>query len=769
MMKNVGILTWITYENYGTFLQCYAMNKTIAKFDFNVETIQYIPRKTPNSMITLESNSVIKYYFKRFFKKIFNKKTIPILYEAMSERHTNFNNFKNNYINLTDKFFTSSQLFTLNDKYDYFVCGSDQIWSPLVFDSHFFLDFVTNKNKKIAYAPSIGTNNINNTFIKQKIKELINDFDKVSIRENSGKQIIKELTGNDVPVVLDPTMLLDYTEWDELADNDYCVPEKYILCYFLGCNEKYWKYIKQLSKKENMPLVVLPVFNNDFERSEYVLKDVGPSQFITLVRNATFICTDSFHGSIFSILYKKPFAVFSRFTKRDAWNQNSRIDTLCENLKLTNRRVTKYQTLLTIFENTIDWHETYSELEKLRKESMSYLNSAFNKTDTNNFSITNTCSGCGACAAVCKRNAISIKYNEEGFLQSYIDNSKCIKCKNCRMVCPFYTIVGKKITKENLLYAVNSKDPKVLKVSSSGGIGYELMKYFKTQNNSVTGCIYDKNTLKAKGISINNNVIKQFDLKAFQGSKYIQSDYTDVFKELKYITGGIITGLPCQIAAAHNYLCKIGRRDEFFLVDLICHGVPSQLLWEKYILESKKKFNFSENPEIIFRNKPLGWAQRFISLASGGKEINISSKKDLFYAFFLTGNCYAVSCYECNYRDSSCADLRIADYWNPKYYKTNSNGLSMCIPVTENGKELLIKLQETNRITCELADIQDMFRYQQTENTFIPLERNELISAFNTYKTLKQLKDKYLTVYNLQTKIGKFGAFLIKIKKTIKQ
>ena len=768
-MKNVGILTWITYENYGTFLQCYALNKTIAKLNYNVDTIQYIPRKTPNSIITLKSSSVIKYYTKRFFNKFFHKKPAPLLYETMSERHKNFNIFKSKYIHLTDKLFTASQLFTLNDKYDYFICGSDQIWSPLIFDSHYFLDFVTNKNKKIAYAPSIGTNHIKNIFIKQKIKELINDFNKVSIRENSGKQIIMKLTGKDVPVVLDPTMLLNSSEWDELSDKNYTVPEKYILCYFLGYNEEYWKQIKKLSQETNIPLVVLPVYNNDFKRSKYVPQDVGPSQFISLVKNAEFICTDSFHGSIFSILYKKPFAVFSRFTKKDAWNQNSRIDTLCENLKLENRRVTKYQTLLMIFEKTIDWDEPYLELEKLRKESTLYLNSAFGNTETNNFSITNTCCGCGACAAICEKKAISIKHNEEGFLQSYIDNSKCVKCKKCRMVCPFYTIASKKITKKDSLYAVKSTDPKVLQVSSSGGIGYELMNYFKTTNNSVTGCIYDKNTLKAKGISVKNSLIKQFDLKEFQGSKYIQSDYTDVFNELKDLTGGIITGLPCQIAAVHNYLSRIGRREEFFLVDLICHGVPSQSLWEKYILESKKKFNFSENPEIIFRNKPLGWAQMFISLASGGKEINISSKKDLFYAFFLTGNCYAVSCYECNYRDSSCADLRIADYWNPKYYKTNSNGLSMCIPVTENGKELLIKLQETNRITCELADIQDMFRYQQTENTFIPLERNELISAFNTYKTLKQLKDKYLTVYNLQTKIGKFGAFLIKIKKTIKQ
>ena len=769
-MKKIALLTWITYENYGTFLQWYALTTVLKNLGYSVDSIHYIPRETPNAFIMPDKDtSFLKYCARRGFQKLFHRKSISLPYETQSERHSSFENFQNKYFTLTNPCYTLSQLFTLNDDYDYFVCGSDQIWSPLCFDSHYFLDFVQDKSKKIAYAPSIGTDEIKNPYISEKMASLISRFANVSVRENAGKRIIKELTGQDAPVVLDPTLLLDSAEWNSVADTTYNVPGKYILCYFLGCNEKYWEEVLRLSVRENLPLVVIPVFEKDFTRSKNVPKDVGPAQFLTLVKNATFVCTDSYHGSIFSLLYKKSFAVFSRFSRNDIRNQNSRIDTFCENFNLENRRVSKQNPLNEIFSNHIDWSEPYARLAELRKKSTDYLNFAFEENTDTEFKITNTCCGCGACAAVCPKHAITIKRNEDGFLQSFVDNEKCVKCNTCRRVCPYFqTNFIIPITNSNLLYAAKSTSTEVLNISSSGGIAFELMNFFKNNYKSVTGCIYDKESLSALGVSVSGEKVEKFDLSVFQGSKYTQSDYQNVFKELKNLDGGIITGLPCQIAAANNYLELIGRRNEFFLVDIICHGVPSQNLWEKYISESRKKFRFAENPEIKFRDKPLGWAQRFISLSLRDKKINICSKKDLFYAFFLAGNCYAESCYECNYRCSSCADIRIADYWNPKFYKTHKNGISMCIPLTEKGKDILYRLENENRISCNPADIQDMFKFQQTKNTFVPLERESVLEAFKSDMSLTDIRKKYLSVYSLQQKVCKFCSFLVKVRNTFK-
>ena len=753
-MKKIALLTWITYENYGTFLQWYAICSVLKNLGYAVDSIQYFPRETANSQIVPnKKTSFLTYCAKYCFQEIFHTNVRPLSYEQQRERHAQFECFRNKHFSLTKPCYTSSQLFTLNDDYDYFVCGSDQIWSPLCFDSHYFLDFVWDDKKKIAYAPSIGTDDINNPFIREKIASLIRRFEYVSIRENAGKRIINELTGQDASVVLDPTLLIDSTEWDTVEDKAYRVPPKYILCYFLGHNEKYWEDVQQLSKQEKLPLVIIPVFKKDFSRSQNVPNNVGPAQFLSLVKNASFVCTDSYHGSIFSLLYKKPFAVFSRFKTKDIRNQNSRIDTFCENFNLNNRRISKRNSLKEVFSNQIDWNKINITLTELRLKSINYLQSAFGINSPLEFKITNTCCGCGACAAICPKSAITIRRDDNGFLQSFVDNTKCVQCKRCRSVCPFYANGSTDITSQNLLYAAKSKNSAVLNESSSGGIGFELMNYFKSDGKSVTGCIYDHQALSAIGKSVSTQDIENTNLSDFQGSKYIQSDYSKVFKDLKRLDGGIIIGLPCQIAAAHNYLKQIGRRNEFFLADIICHGVPSQNLWEKYIIESKKIFHFTENPNVKFRNKSLGWARRFISLALHEKKINLSSQKDLFYAFFLTGNCYAESCYECNFRCASSADIRIADYWDPKYYKIHKNGMSMCIPLTESGKSILYKLKNQGKIDCDLTDIQDMFKFQQTKNTFVPLEREHVLSAFKSNIPLKKIKKQYLGIYSLQTKI----------------
>lgn len=770
-MKKIGLLTWHTYENYGTYLQWYALTKVLSDFGNDVYTINYIPRPIAQSNILPDKPlTLISHYAKRLISKM--SKESPLSDEFLTKRHEKFQEFRKlEFFKFTKQCETASDLFSLNKDFDYFVCGSDQIWSPICFDSHYFLDFVNDKTKKIAYAPSIGSDEVKNPFIKEKIFSLIKDIAFVSIRENRGKELIKENCGIDVPVVLDPTLLLSQSDWNNIADSNYKVPENYILCYFLGNNEKYWKQVKNLSEKTKIPMLVIPVYKKDFNRTDKVPKDIGPTQFITLVKNASFVCTDSYHGSIFSFIYKKQFALFSRFKQNDFRNQNSRIDTLTHNLYLKSRRVNENNSLWQIYNTQFDYASAQEQYNILFNKSVEYLQTALNSASEKDidFKITNTCCGCGACAAVCPRNAISIKRNEDGFLQSYIDDTKCVHCFKCRSVCPFYqTNFIKPITKSNLLYAVKSKNTDVLKVSSSGGISFELMDFYKRNQSSVTGCVYDTENLEARGQSINGNKISMFDLSAFQGSKYIQSNYSEVFKELKNLDGGIITGLPCQIAAVNNYLNLERRRNEFLLVDLICHGVPSQNLWEKYISESRKKFRFADNPEVKFRNKPLGWAQMFISLSLRDTKINIASKKDLFYAFFLSGNCYADSCYECNYRCSSCADIRIADYWNPKYYKTNKNGVSMCFPLTEKGKDILYQLEKENRVSCELSDIQDLFKFQQTKNFYVPLERKSVLEAFNSDMSLQEIKKKYLATSRLQQRIWKISSALIKMRNTIR-
>lgn len=755
-MLKIGLMTWHTYENYGTFLQWYALTKVMVDLGLDVTSIDYIPRRTPpESIHPSKISSLFIYYKNRIINRITKGKLI--LPFDITEKHALFQEFKEQSIfKFTNKCETASELFALNKDFDYFVCGSDQIWSPLCFDPHYFLDFVDDRNKKIAYAPSLGVNRINNELIKKNMSYLIEQFKYLSVREDAGREIIKDICKVDIPVVLDPTLLLSVDDWNDIANDEYKISEKYILCYFLGNKKRYWKDVVTLAQKEKLKLVILPVYKRDYKRTGDILRDVGPKEFLSLIKNATFICTDSYHCSIFSFLYQKNFALYKRFNKNERLNQNSRIDCFVTKFSLKNKVVSNSNTLKKIYYDISSY--SFNDLFDEKSKSMNYLKKTiFTEKEKKEipFKITNTCCGCGVCATVCHTNAIDIKRDRDGFLQSFVNDEKCTRCNSCRNICPFYKKKSiQLITKENKLYAVKSKNLATLSKSSSGGIGFELMNLYRENNLSVSACVYDPKIQEAKVICVNSNNDNSIDdISIFQGSKYIQSNYTSIYNELKHLnTGGIIVGLPCQIAGIHNYLLRNRRRDDFLLVDVICHGVPSQVLWNKYINEKKRQYSFDDIVNVIFRDKRFGWARMFITLRSSNKEVSISCKNDLFYSFFLAGNCYAPSCYECNYRNCSCADLRIADYWGPNF-KKDKTGVSMCIPLTKKGEEKLNILKNEEKVSCDLGSIDDVFKYQQTVNTFKPVEYNDVLEALKSDESLKVIKRKFLSTYHFKEKI----------------
>ena len=695
----------------------------------------------------------------------------PLKLEKYNARHSRFSEFKKHNFKMTNECITASDLFLLNEKFDAFVCGSDQIWSPFCFDSHFYLDFVDDDSKKIAYAPSIGTNKINNLYIEGQIGYLLKKFEYISIRENSGAEVVKKLTDRIVPVVLDPTMLITQNDWSQLENKINNLPEKYIFCYFLGNNETYWKYVYKLSKKTNLPLVIVPVYKNDFRRNAYVPNDIGPAEFLYLIHNAAFICTDSFHGSIFSIIFKKNMAVFKRFKEHESLNQNTRLETLLDTFHLQNRMAANTKSLYKIYDEPIDYVLIDGILKARQLFSRDFLSNAL-KTSTElkrhvDYAVTNTCCGCGACEVVCPENAVTVVMDQNGFMQFSVNQDLCTHCKKCRLVCPYSKHDVVKITKNTPLYAAYSKKNSVLLTSSSGGIGFELMNYYKEKQEAVAGCAYDSvsKTSAVKFINYATADEPNDDISKFQGSKYIQSIFIDTLKQIDTIEHGIITGLPCQISAAHNYLTLKKRRKDFLLVDLICHGVPSQLLWDKYINEKKELYGFKDNPHVIWRNKPLGWAQRFIFLSNLDKNINLWSEQDDFYAFFLAGNCYLPSCYECNYRNASCADIRIGDYWGPRY-KNSKTGVSMVLPLTENGKTVFAELNYLNRIEYTKTDIKDYFKVQQTENSYRSLEYGNVIDGFKSDVLLSILKKEYCIKYARREKIGRIISCIRAVLKT---
>lgn len=375
---NVAIMTWYHYHNYGTVLQASSLYKIISNMGFETQLIQYHPVGN-----ILEKNTLCVFCEKAYnwvLKRLFGPKT----YHS-DDREKLFLGYLNNRITETISIKTEGDFIRLNDDFDAFVCGSDQIWSPLSFNDKYYLSFVKNSNKKVAYAPSMGVFEIGDLEVRKRIAGLLKGFEHLSVREKQGAKIIKELTGQDAKVVLDPTLLLTAAEWDDFADISSAqkLPQPYILCYYLGKPSRYRRCVKTMAKKWKLPVFEIPTVREHGRYAQFPF-EVGPSEFVSLIKNAAFVFTDSFHGMAFAANYKVPFAVFERFEQNDPRNQNSRIYSLIELLGLQERIVSVLDTERINKMFRLNYLDSYRRLETLRADSMEYLRQSLKEAVSNN-------------------------------------------------------------------------------------------------------------------------------------------------------------------------------------------------------------------------------------------------------------------------------------------------------------------------------------------------------------------------------------------------
>ena len=764
-MKKIAMMTWYTYHNYGTALQASALYHTIKKLGYSVDMINYLPRpagaaKTVSVLIS-EIARKTKEHLQRNYSSEGRKK---LFLEYLEDRITE-----------TEPCLSHVELNDLCDKYDAFVCGSDQIWSPLNFDDKYFLSFVDDYEKKIAYAPSMGASSIKNPIIRSRIAEQIQTFKHLSIREDQGAQIISELTGKDAQLVLDPSLLITPSEWDEYAAlylSKKIPDEDYIICYFLGDPNKYMGYVRRISKRMNVPYYIIPVKRSEKRSGNCVPFEVGPTEFVSLIKNAKHVCTDSFHGLAFAANYNVPFSVFKRFKDNDKRNQNSRIFSFLKLLSLENRLIDPKETQIAHM-LTCDFSNPNEILDNMRQKSLQFLSSSLHyatnehsEYKTSEYIITNRCCGCGACETVCSKKAVSVSLNDEGFQHYTIDPDKCVKCGMCKTVCPMTHVAASNLQMSVGLYSVKSKFPEVLAKSSSGGVAHELSKAFNKENAYVCGCVYEKTDNSAKHIIVPPDAIDKLTL--LQGSKYIQSVSGKVLSEIKAIAKEnklIFFGTPCQCAAVDKLCKKNHIRDNVYIVDLICHGVPSAFLWRKYLWDINAKYKTGEAPNVLFRSNEGKWNIRTIVVSGNGVTHKETEKKDDFYAFFRRGLCDMRSCYDCPYRQKSSADLRIGDYWGNRF-KNDLGGVSMVIAVTAKGKDLISILENNGSCDIQQYPLEEYWSIQAPYNHIPSLFRETIISELKENKrSLSDMRKEYCRYYDIREKLSDIYQALLHVIK----
>ena len=364
-MINIALMTWHHAENYGTAYQAYALKTIIEHQGYHVDLIDYrrlncAPLEQPKIF------NFVKGKIASIFCHIFGNK--QNLFQFHKET---FGLFYEKHFSYTQKCIYNQDFAELNNRYSGFVCGSDQIWSPNWYDGRFLLDFVVDPRRLIAYAPSLGVSTIANPLVLPFMKELISRFQFLSVREKTGCNVVKELTGrSDVVNVLDPVIMLDAGDWQQLEEQ-YASPDKYALIFFLANNSTNIKLSINAAKAKDLKPIVLHCTQTE----DTALANSGgltPGQMLSCIRNASYVYTDSFHITVLSIIYHRQFMTFQKKMGRNSITQYRRITDLLERLNIKGGIYNDFKS----FEEEIDYKIVDVALTNLRKESLAYLKTA---------------------------------------------------------------------------------------------------------------------------------------------------------------------------------------------------------------------------------------------------------------------------------------------------------------------------------------------------------------------------------------------------------
>lgn len=355
-MKKIGILTFHRALNYGAVLQTYALVNIIKQISNNQVEVEAIDYRCDAIEAT------------RSISKRFNKITIknfPNLLLLLYKKWF-YNRFIRTTFDISKNKYNHTNIDSSNAIYDCFIVGSDQVWNYNLngYDNTYLLDFVTTNTKKNSYAASLGLNEIESTQFGY-YTQLLQEFKYLSVREKESENYFKKIIGNiNIKTSLDPTLLLTQEQWNALASSRK--RKGYILVYNVPKPDHLFELAKQLEEKTNVKSLYITNNQRPFVNiSQLVFPSI--ETFLALFRDADYVLTNSFHGTVFSILFHRPFLV----EKKQGSLSNDRIDTLLLSLGLSDR-VSNFSDVNLIF-SEINWQNTDSLLEKLRNSSINYL------------------------------------------------------------------------------------------------------------------------------------------------------------------------------------------------------------------------------------------------------------------------------------------------------------------------------------------------------------------------------------------------------------
>ena len=697
--KTIGILTFHSACNYGAVLQAYALKTVCEELGYEVHIVDYAGGVKDSKPAPVGE-----------FMASANKKqsTIRLCRNALSyvgdtRRWSAFARFRKQYFSESVPCKTAQDVAVLG--YDIYISGSDQIWNYKItngtFDPVYFGDF-SDSARQIVYAASAHDTPFP-LDMELKFRDMLLRTDApIGIREQKLADYAEKLTGIRYPVVADPVLLAGREIMDRIPT---AAPEQkpYILLYQIDANPA-----SDISGCPVYTMTVPRVGSIHGRRGE-----AGPEEFLALLKNARFLVTNSFHGIALSLLFEKDFFVYEN------GGVMSRIDSLLAAVGLHDRKVKMAADVNP--DHTIDFAPVRAHLDALRAGSMDFLRRALGGEKTTlpagcsageklplpmNRRQKKDCSGCSACADACPVGAIRMSADREGFLYPVLDEAVCIRCGKCDKVCGFRPVETREAGFElPLAFGIKHKNDNTRQTSRSGAAFVAFSDIILNQGGSVYGAaMADDFTVS----HIRATTAAERD--RMKTAKYVQSDvtglYPQVAADLRKGMPVLFSGTPCQVAGLRAML-ESGHVDSTRLVccDLVCHGVPSPMVWKDYLAHIEKKHG--RILEANFRDKSFGWDSHCESFVIEGESKKVVSRDytDLFYDHIM----FRPSCHHCQFANvHRPGDLTLADFWgieknDPSF--DDNRGVSLVLVSSSKGMQLLEQAKnDLNWFECDVAN-----------------------------------------------------------------
>lgn len=364
--KIIGIVTWYGPANYGSGLQAFALKRFLELNEYHVVFIE-----------DCRCFEISEQHSK--FNQILNKITSVTWWKKRKYRQVNISRLQmqEEYIKEFCEVMeikSNDDIRNINSTIDLFVSGGDQIWNPTVTKPYLMLSFIDSCRPKISYGTSVGIKVIPCQY-HDKYRQYLSSYKYISVREEQSKEALENIIDNPIQVVVDPTLLLTLKEWDfllrraKIDKSQFLDP--YIFCYFVGERHTYWNYVEKIRKKTGYKVLVLPINDEGYNNKYLKYVKTSPAEFLWLIKNASIVCTDSFHATVFSMQFGKDFYILKRFIDSDIGSQNGRLYNLLSQYEIRDRIVEDEADFK--IAKTIDYDNVWKKMAYNRGESRKWL------------------------------------------------------------------------------------------------------------------------------------------------------------------------------------------------------------------------------------------------------------------------------------------------------------------------------------------------------------------------------------------------------------